>query len=124
TMSEPAEGRLVASGHETSAYWSLEPEDVLRRLASGPRGLSSDEARRRLELRGAAPKAAPRPLGSENYDMGLQTLTVDGRTAHDREGASVLEAAPGGRHLGTDALSPGWGLRCRHLPALRGRVRG
>lgn len=36
------------------AYWSLAPEEVLRRLSGGKQGLTSEEARSRLVLRGAS----------------------------------------------------------------------
>lgn len=54
-MSGPAADRATTCGRESAAFWSVELEDELRRLASGPRGLSGVEARRRLGVRALAP---------------------------------------------------------------------
>jgi Mg2+-importing ATPase len=62
-MADPEERPLAAPPRESLAsFWSLQPEDGLRRLASGTRGLTREEAGRRLDLRGAAPSRRNGPL--------------------------------------------------------------
>ena len=43
----------VSGGPKIPSYWALPPEEIAARLASSPRGLSSEEAARRLLLHGA-----------------------------------------------------------------------
>ncbi len=48
-MSGPADGPSASPDRGTWAFWSIDPEDMLHRLESDRRGLTSKEARRRLE---------------------------------------------------------------------------
>ena len=53
-VTSPAPAPPAVDGRGISTFWSLRPEEVLRRLGSGKQGLTSEEARRRLALQGAS----------------------------------------------------------------------